>query len=158
MLEWMLMPYRRYFDFSGRSRRKEFWMFALFSLIVNFVLMAIMFGGGFNMSSYMAAVNGTGDPSAVTSAFGPLFWVGFGLSMLFALGSFIPNIALMVRRLHDRNMSGWFLLLFFVLYMIPLVNFLVLIGFIVLMCLEGTRGPNKYGPDPKDPAGAEVFA
>jgi uncharacterized membrane protein YhaH (DUF805 family) len=78
--------------------------------------------------------------------------------MLFALGSFIPNIALMVRRLHDRNMSGWFLLLFFVLYMIPLVNFLVLIGFIVLMCLEGTRGPNKYGADPKDPAGAEVFA
>jgi uncharacterized membrane protein YhaH (DUF805 family) len=39
-----------------------------------------------------------------------------------------------------------------------LVNFLVLIGFIVLMCLEGTRGPNKYGADPKDPAGAEVFA
>lgn len=158
MLEWMLMPYRRYFDFSGRSRRKEFWSFVLFTVIVNIALVAIMFGGGFNLAGYMAASQGGGDPTAMGASFGTLFWVGFGLSMIFALFTFIPNIAVSVRRLHDRNMSGWFLLLFFVLYLIPFVNFLVAIGFIVLMALEGNRGPNRFGPDPKDPANVEAFA
>ncbi len=151
MLEWMLLPFKRYFDFSGRSRRKEYWSFVLLNIIVYFVFGGLMIAGGFPMASIS-------DPMAMPNAPGALFVVGAGLLGLWALAIFIPNIAVNIRRLHDRDMSGWFLLLFIVLSAIPFINILVSIGWLVLMCLEGTRGPNKYGPDPKDPAGVEVFS
>ena len=77
---------------------------------------------------------------------------------IYALAAFIPNLAVIVRRLHDRDMSGWWLLGYFVAAMIPFVNIIAGIAMLVLMCLPGTVGPNKYGPDPKDPSSAEVFA
>lgn len=69
----------------------------------------------------------------------------------FSLASLIPGIAVAVRRLHDTGRSAWWLLLL----LVPFVGWIVLI---VFYCLEGERGPNRYGPDPKDPGGAEVFA
>lgn len=151
-MEWMLMPYKRYFDFSGRSRRKEYWMFVLFTVIIYLVLAALMMAGGFNPAA-MA------NPELISSMEGPgaLFYLGAGLLGLFALGTIIPMIAVVVRRLHDRDMSGWWYLGAIVLSMIPFVGFLVSIGFLVLMCLEGTPGPNKYGPDPKDPSSVAAF-
>ena len=87
MLEWMLMPYRRYADFSGRSRRKEYWMFTLFSVIVSIVLLGLMFGG-------MGGIDETtGEPQM-----GVLSYVGIGLFALWGLGSLIPSIAVQVRR------------------------------------------------------------
>jgi uncharacterized membrane protein YhaH (DUF805 family) len=139
-MEWMLMPYRRYADFSGRSRRKEYWMFALFQFAVSIVLIALMFAGGMSM-----------DPSTGSGNPGPLFIIGAVLVLIFALGSFIPGLAVMVRRLHDQDKSGWMALLYLIPYVGPIV-------ILVFMCLDGTRGPNRFGPDPKDPAGAEVFA
>lgn len=154
-MEWMLMPLKRYAEFSGRSRRKEFWMFALLNVIVTFVILALMLAGGVSFSAMTAPGAG---PEAMAQAFGPMFWIGFGLLMLWGLAVFIPNIAVVVRRLHDRDMSGWWYLGLFGAQLIPFVNFLASIAFLVLMLLPGTVGPNRFGPDPKDPASAEVFA
>lgn len=156
MLEWMILPFKRYFDFKGRSRRKEFWHFFLLNVIVIFVLWAIVLGVGGGMQAMMtAATENPGNPMAV---YGTMFSGAGVLILLWGLVTFIPNIAVAVRRLHDRDMSGWWYLGFIVLYLIPFVNFVAGIAFIVLMCLEGTKGPNRFGPDPKDPAAAEVFA
>ena len=132
-MDWMLMPYRRYADFNGRSQRKEYWMFLLLFLIVYAVTFTIMLAGGL----------GGSEP-------GPLFWLGGALLFIFVIGSFIPSIAVQVRRFHDQDKSGWFVLLNF----IPYIGGIIVL---VFMCLEGTRGPNRFGPDPKDPVGADVF-
>jgi uncharacterized membrane protein YhaH (DUF805 family) len=137
-MNWMLLPYRRYAEFSGRSRRREYWMFVLFYLLV-FVLLNALFG--------------TNEVTRTPTGFGfgsRLVGGGGFVGGLFALASFIPALAVSVRRLHDQGRSGWMLLL----GLIPFFGGFVLL---VFMCLEGTRGPNQYGPDPKDPGGAEVF-
>ncbi len=152
MLDWMILPFKRYAEFSGRSRRMEYWSFALLTVVVYLVLFGVMMAGGFSLAALS-------DPTmAAAQQPGALFYVGAGLLGIYALAAFIPNLALNVRRLHDRNMSGWFLLLFIVLSAVPLVGILVSIGWLVLMLLPGTPGPNKYGADPKDPASADVFA
>ena len=138
-MEWMLMPYRRYADFSGRSRRKEYWMFVLLFAIVYAVAFALLLSGGFSMDSA-----GQSEPGA-------MFYLGAGILGVFVLGSLIPSIAVQVRRFHDQDKSGWFVLL----NLIPYIGGLIVL---VMMCLDGTRGPNRFGADPKDPASAEVFA
>ncbi|WP_086616822.1 DUF805 domain-containing protein [Erythrobacter tepidarius] len=135
-MEYMIMPLKRYADFSGRLRRKEYWMFVLFQmlLLVPILLLAVLLGGPNEES---------GDP--------------FGNTLvLFVLGAYflvflIPGIAVQVRRFHDQDKSGWFILLGF----IPYIGGIILL---VFMCLEGTRGPNRFGPDPKDPYSENVFA
>ena len=126
MLDWMLMPYKRYADFSGRSRRKEFWLFQLFVFIVYFVLMIV---AGMGMSSM------TVDPETGAGSGGGLSSVMSIVVMLFWVATIIPLIAVQVRRCHDQDKSGWFIL-------VPIYGF-------VLMFIEGTRGPNRFGPDPK---------
>jgi len=130
-MDWMLMPYRRYFDFSGRSRRKEFWMFQLFQAIVVIILYALLFAG-------FPAVDAYGQ---VAEAPGALFYLACILLAIFALGSIIPAIAVEVRRLHDQDKSGWWILI----ALIPLGGLVLL----VFMFLEGTNGPNRFGEDPK---------
>ncbi|MGB4345992.1 MAG: DUF805 domain-containing protein [Burkholderiaceae bacterium] len=146
-MEWMLLPFRRYAEFSGRSRRKEFWMFGLLTVMVYAVGGSLMLAGG------LASAWTETEPT-----FGPLFWVGVAVLGLYGLAIFIPSIALTVRRLHDRDMSGWWYLGVIVLGSIPYVGWLVNLAFLVLMCLEGTQGPNRFGPDPKDRGSMAVFA
>ncbi|NBC36890.1 DUF805 domain-containing protein [Novosphingobium sp. FSY-8] len=140
-MEFMLMPYRRYADFSGRSRRKEYWMFALFQALVAVVIMVLM-ATQFPWSNPDSF--GIDGPSPLMILFG-------GLLVVFWLGSLVPNIAVTVRRFHDQDKSGWMYLLNFVPYVGGLVVF-------VFMCLSGTRGPNQYGDDPLDGNMADVFA
>lgn len=137
-MNWMLLPYRRYFEFSGRSRRREYWMFVLF-----YVLVFVLLGAAFGSNDLTVAPVGFGFSSRLVGG-------GGVIGNIFALASFIPALALSVRRLHDQGRSGWMLLL----GLIPLFGGFVLL---VFMCLEGTRGPNQYGPDPKDPGSADVF-
>lgn len=125
-MEWMLMPLKRYADFSGRSRRKEFWMFTLLQAIVYVALFVLMAIGG--------AMSNDGKPGALAI----LALVVMGL---FALATLVPVIAVSVRRFHDQGKSGWFYLLSFV----PFGGLIVT----VFMCLQGQAGPNQYGPDPK---------
>lgn len=101
-LSWMLLPLKRYADFEGRSSRKEFWMFLLFTNLVAAAL--FVFG-------------------AVVS---PDF--GVGLLALGFLGVLLPFIAVQVRRFHDQGKSGWFALL----NLIPYVGILVILVFMVI--------------------------
>ena len=128
-MRWMLMPLQRYADFSGRSRRKEYWMFILLLLIVGIALALVTGGFGSMM-----------DPMHVAED--PAMGLGSMIFGLFYLAILIPALAVQVRRFHDQDKSGWFVLLNF----IPLVGGLIVF---IFMCLEGTRGDNRFGPDPK---------
>lgn len=152
-MDWMLMPLRRYADFSGRSQRKEFWMFQLLNLIVMAICMTIIFSSV--PWGEIAAQNNQNGKFAAESAgvqpdIGPLFWIGFILLFLWILGTFIPMLAVTVRRLHDQDKSGWWWLLNFVPF-----GAYVLIAF---FCIEGTKGPNQYGPDPLGRGPSDIFA
>jgi uncharacterized membrane protein YhaH (DUF805 family) len=158
MLEWMIMPLKRYADFSGRSRRSEYWWFAVLNTLVALVLVGIMAAGGFSAAS-MAGAGGAGaSPELAAQSLGAVFYIGAGLLGIWLLAVLIPSIAVVVRRLHDRDMSGWWYLGAIVVGLIPFVGFIASIALLVLMFLPGTPGPNRFGPDPKDPANANVFA
>lgn len=131
-MEWMLLPYRRYFDFSGRSCRKEYWMFHLLWLLALFSV-AVVFA--------LFDLQGSSPVS-----------VGLiGLAALFVLGSVIPSFAVQVRRFHDQDKSGWMVLLNFLPYVGGLIVF-------VFMCMRGTGGSNRFGPDPLGDDVSEVFS
>lgn len=104
---------KKYADFTGRARRTEYWMFVLFSLIV-----AVGIG----------VVDG--------------LITGGMLGIIYALAMLIPSLAVAVRRLHDTNRSGWWVLV----SLVPFVGFLILIYFLVL---DSQPGDNEYGPNPK---------
>lgn len=149
-MEWMLMPYRRYADFSGRSARREYWMFTLLAAIVTTIGVVMMLAGGFNFSSNEFR-SGDSGPSAI-------FFLGAAVLGLFWLGSFIPSLAVAVRRFHDRDMSGWWVLGFAVLGNIPYVGRLASLAQLVILALPGTKGPNRFGADPNDPLNVDVFS
>lgn len=150
-LSWMIEPYRRYADFNGRSRRMEYWMFTLFQTIVLFVLGGITLAGipWVELAAHSQAVE-QGLAAGPEPQPGPLVWIGGGLLLIWWLASFIPSIAVTVRRFHDQEKSGWF----YLLGMIPYVGGLILL---VFMFMDGTRGPNQYGDDPKGQGGGDVF-
>ena len=139
MLTWMLMPYRRYAEFTGRSRRREYWSFMLFYWLV-FVALNVVFGRH-------QVVYQPGMAFASSGLFGGAGVVGG----VFGLVSLVPHLAVAVRRLHDQDRSGWLLLLGF----IPFLGWFALL---VLMCLDGTHGPNGYGPDPKYTSDVDAFS
>ena len=147
MLEWMLMPYRRYADFSGRSQRKEYWMFTLFSVLVATVLVVLMIAGGFNFFAEAEDM----QPNV-------LGYIAVAVLAVFGLGSFIPSLAVAVRRFHDRDMSGWWVLGFGILSNIPLIGWIASIANLVIMALPGTPGANRFGDDPLNPHSADVFS
>ena len=174
-MEYMFMPLKRYADFSGRSRRMEFWMWQLFKFGVVMAFYVILF-------AVAGSAIFSGDPTALAATGGIVLILSLVL-MLFMLAIIVPDIAVAVRRLHDTERSGWWILA-------PLVPYLLMIllgtmvvadpsmagtvGILVMVCmlaalalgitllvfyfLEGTRGPNKYGADPKAENASEVFA
>lgn len=149
-MEWMLMPLRRYAEFSGRSRRKEYWMFALLVMIVYSI------AGGLMMSALWPLVTAGITPGP--ESFTPGFWAGAGVIGLFTIAIFVPAIAVTVRRLHDRDLSGWWYLGVVIIGQVPWLGALVNLGFLVLMALPGTPGPNRFGADPKGGDSYEAFA
>jgi uncharacterized membrane protein YhaH (DUF805 family) len=138
-MSWYVKVLKQYVDFSGRARRREFWMFTLFNAVILLVLELI--DAALGLGSYGGSATGT----ALTAS------VHFGLlSSLYSLAVLLPSIAVAVRRLHDTDRTGWWFLIGF----IPIVGGIVLLVFYVL---EGTRGPNRYGPDPKATAAAPAY-
>ena len=117
MLNWYKkVMFENYTNFSGRARRAEYWYFFLMYVVILIVATVLDGALGFN--------------------FAPLPY-GY-LYVLVALASFIPSLAVGVRRMHDVGKSGWFLL-------IPIYS-------LILACTEGDRGENQYGSDPKEVA------
>ena len=119
-MEWYTGVLKKYVEFSGRARRKEYWMFTLISVIISIVLGIVdrLIGTDFNNGS-----NGV-------------------LSSVYSLAVLLPSLAVGVRRLHDTNRSGWWILI----GLIPCVGWIILI---VFFATEGVAGPNQYGEDPK---------
>jgi uncharacterized membrane protein YhaH (DUF805 family) len=116
-MEWYFEVLRKYAVFSGRARRKEYWMFALFNIIV-LVLIGIVVG-------FVSQVGAS------------------ALGTIYALLVFVPGLAVSVRRLHDTGRSGWWLLI----SLIPLLGWIVLLIFVVLDSQPGENqyGPNPKG-------------
>ena len=110
---------RRYFEVSGRSNRYEFWMFVLIYFILGIIAMVIDVG---------VMGQSLGENPGI-------------LSSIVGLVHFVPSITAGIRRLHDTDRSGWWILIAFV----PLIGFIWLI---VLYCFEGTLGNNRFGPRP----------
>lgn len=116
---WYLEVMKKYAVFSGRARRKEYWMFQLINIIICVVLLV-----GF-----------------VTELRSPMMGPFLLLLCGYVLVTIIPGLAVSVRRLHDVNFSGWWVLL----GLVPMGGTVLL----VFHVLDSTPGPNQYGPNPK---------
>lgn len=142
----MFEPLRKYATFTGRARRKEYWWFHLFLLAVQTVLMIWFLSSVYSAlaaNTYVVEDEFGYFESAVVNggpAFVPLVVMG-----LFSLAMLLPSLAVAVRRLHDADFSGWWVLL----ALLPAGQLVLFIFFL----LDGTPGPNRFGPDPKGRAG-----
>lgn len=113
--------FAKYVDFSGRARRSEYWYFTLFSFLLGVV------------TNVLDLVLGT-DYDGATS--------GGLINTIGTLALFLPGLAVAVRRLHDTDRSGWWILL----GLIPIIGWIVLI---VWFCTDSKAGENRFGPNPK---------
>ena len=139
-MEWATLPLKKYSDFSGRSRRKEFWSFVLLCIAISI--------GASIVDSIL------GMSTLIGGVYGPA-------TLLAALALVIPQWAVGIRRLHDTGRTGWWMLLGAIplvnlflgvlagLWLLNLLNIVVLV-LLYFFVLEGTKGPNQYGPDPKE--------
>lgn len=105
-MSYYLNVLKNYANFRGRARRSEFWYFCVFNAVI---------------SAVFSIIAGITEISMIPS--------------IYSLAVLIPGLAVSVRRMHDVNKSGWFIL-------IPIYN-------LVLACTNGTIGENSYGADPK---------
>lgn len=118
-MNWYMAVIKNYAGFSGRARRKEYWMFVLFNAIIAVVL------------------------AILDNAMGTMSESGYGiLSGLYSLGVLVPSIAVGVRRLHDIGKSGWWLFI----SLVPLIG---TIWLLVLLATDSQAGTNQYGTNPK---------
>jgi uncharacterized membrane protein YhaH (DUF805 family) len=137
-MAWYLAALKNYAGFHGRARRREYWMFVLVNAVIGIALIVIgkltkmpdgpTFGVGMSR-------NGLG-----------VFGIGvFGNPILFqvyALATFLPFLAVEIRRLHDIGRTGWWWLF----GLVPVLGWIVLV---VFCATDGVAGDNRYGPDPK---------
>jgi uncharacterized membrane protein YhaH (DUF805 family) len=108
--------FNKYAEFTGRARRAEYWYFYLFNLICTIII------------NIIAKI--IGDHHTILNT---ILW----------LITIVPSLAVAVRRLHDTNKSGWWMLII----LIPIIGW---IWIIVLLATDSTPGANKYGPNPKE--------
>ena len=120
-MHWYLEVLKKYAQFDGRSRRKEYWMFVLFNFIIALVLGII--------DGVLGLRIGEGGNGI--------------LSTIYSLAVFIPSLAVTVRRLHDTNRTGWWILI----GLIPIIGFIVLL---ICYLQEGDAAENQYGPPPTE--------
>jgi uncharacterized membrane protein YhaH (DUF805 family) len=160
-VDWAKRPIQKYADFSGRASRAEYWWFVL-ALIIAYIVVSIV--------ESIVGIN-----HMIFSVYGPL-------SALLWLATIVPSIAVAVRRLHDTDRSGWWVLLPIVPYALAIViagpaivaggmgaglgiaALFMLVGLLcgllllVFMVLPGTPGENRYGPNPYGDATTAVAA
>lgn len=125
-MNWYLLVWQRYAEFSGRSRRMEYWMFTLY----NIAIFAMLYAAG--VAFALIKQPGIG-------AFMYLLYFAYGIAAL------VPYVACTIRRLHDIDKSGWW----FLLVLVPLIGSVALL---VMAALDGTKGQNQFGADPKEAA------
>lgn len=125
--------FSRWSNYSDRATVAEYWWFYLFTILVTIAIYAVAIVLGVVSATTTTDVNGFQSTSV-----GVLGFVGFGLLFLWFAVLFFVQLSLSVRRLHDGDRSGWWILLSFV----PIASLVLLVFFI----LPGTPGPNQYGP------------
>jgi uncharacterized membrane protein YhaH (DUF805 family) len=116
-MNYYLDAFHKYTEFSGRATRTQYWMFVLFNAIVSIAI---------------GIITALLSPGTIATSIG---WLYF-------FATLVPSLALGVRRLHDTDRSGWWILI----VLIPLIGAIVLLVFLVL---DSTPGDNSYGPNPK---------
>ncbi|MGH2666227.1 DUF805 domain-containing protein [Flavobacterium sp.] len=123
MIDWYKkVMIKNYANFSGRARRSEYWYFVLMNVVV-IVFLVIL---------YLCMLT-------VSETLGGVF---LGALLLYFLIIIIPSLAVIVRRLHDINKSGWY-------YFVRFIPVAGPIWLLILLCTDGTAGNNGYGKDPK---------
>jgi uncharacterized membrane protein YhaH (DUF805 family) len=132
-MKWYLEPLKRALDWKGRATRKEYWLFYVMGLASAYILLVPVFVMAVSAGATFSAAGFNPEGPVILAILG---WFAYYLAIVLA------HIALSVRRLHDTDKSAWHLLLFF----IPLAGFVL---WLVFMCTEGTRGDNRYGPNPQ---------
>lgn len=121
-MNWYLKVLKEYVNFKGRARRKEYWMFILVNFIISLILTVV-------------------DNLLIHSLGFPTLGAYGILTMIYMLGVLLPNLGVLVRRLHDVGKSGyWFFIAF-----IPLVGAIILL---IFLCTPSQKGENKWGPSP----------
>lgn len=121
--------FKNYVNFEGRASRSEFWWFRLFQVLVII--------GLFVLGGIIAAIAGGSEGGSAVAGI-PILLV-----IIFYLGTFLPELAVAVRRLHDTNKSGFWLLI----ALVPFGGIVLLVFF----CTGGDHGPNQHGPNPLRP-------
>ena len=129
----MFEAIKKYAVFSGRARRKEYWLFILLYAILGFIA---------NVAGAILGIN-----YQMTGGIGVIIIPI--LPIILALLLLLPGVGVGIRRLHDTDRSGWWLL-------IMLVPFIGPIWLLVLTVLDGTIGENRYGADPKGRVGSAI--
>ena len=137
-MNWYIRVLKKYAVFSGRARRKEYWMFYLFNVIFSLVAMLL------NLVIVLGIGLGGFSPLSIVYTASVVF-----VPIVYAIAVFVPGLAVSVRRLHDIGKSGWYVLII----LIPIAG---PIWFLVLMCLDSQPGDNKYGPNPKVESGISI--
>ena len=118
-MNYYLTALKKYAVFSGRARRKEYWIFIGINTVLIF--------GLFVLATMMSTDQ---EPNPII----------FSLALIILLLTLLPTLAVTARRLHDTDKSAWWMLLL----ALPLLGLIVTL----FTLLKGTAGDNKYGPDP----------
>jgi len=123
-MNWFLIAVKqKYADFSGRARRSEYWYFLLFYMLILIALSVVdVVMGWFSTDAGVGVLSG-----------------------IYTLALLIPSLSVSVRRLHDTDRSGWWLLI----GLLPLIGGIVLLVFFVQ---DSQAGANRFGPNPKTAA------
>lgn len=120
-MNWYIAVLKNYVGFSGRARRKEYWMFVLFNAIISVAL------------GFIDGIMGTVSEATEMGL----------LSGIYTLAVFLPGLAVTIRRLHDTDRSGWWSLI----VLIPIIGAIALL---VFMVLDSSPGRNRFGENPKE--------
>lgn len=139
-MKYFLYCLKHYADFNGRARRSEYWFFTLVHSLL--VILPIIIGLVMIVTASLTQLH---HPASEAPRYGN---VGVFIIFIFALlhlALFIPQLAVSVRRLHDTDKSGFFILIAF----IPYVGVIGGIVLLVFYCMDSTPGYNQYGPNPK---------
>jgi uncharacterized membrane protein YhaH (DUF805 family) len=121
-MDWYLKAIKNYAVFSGRAHRTEYWSF----VIINFIIMFLL------------------------EFFEGVVWDARILSGIYSLFITLPSLAVLVRRLHDTDRSGWWAFILF----IPIIGFLIILIFTIQ---DGTPGINRYGSNPKEEKELDIY-
>ena len=121
-MEWYIKAVKKYAVFSGRAHRREYWSFVLINFIIMFLL----------------------------EFFEGVIWDARIIYGIYSFFITLPSLAVLVRRLHDTDRSGWWALML----LIPVIGFLVILIFTIQ---DGSPGVNRYGHIPKIDKSSDIY-